>query len=66
MIDFDDLTAANTAYDERFGNLDEVQVPEAMQNLEVYVAMLTDALRTGQKITREQLEAKFGPICWGL
>ena len=67
MIDSEDIiTAANKAYEERFGNLDEVMVPEAMGDLEIFVAMLTDAVRTGQKITPEQLEAKFGPICWGL
>ena len=66
MIDFKDVTAANKAYDEKFGNLDEVQVPEAMQNLDAYVDLLTGAVRSGKKITRDQLEAKFGEINWGL
>ena len=66
MIDEKDLVAASRAYEEQFGNLDEVQVPEVMGDPEAYGELLTNAVRSGQKITREQLEAKFGEINWGL
>lgn len=57
------LEQALKAYADRFDNLDELTHPQLMEDPR-FPDFVQAAVRSGEKITREQIEQKFGAVAW--
>lgn len=63
MTEVEKLETALRAYDEAFGNLDELLHPALMEE-EAFPSILRQAVEDRQPLNRAKLESVFGAISW--
>jgi hypothetical protein len=50
-------------YNARFGNLDEIGLPEILADKR-FLALMEEALRSGQPVTRSSIDAAIPDVAW--